>query len=267
MFLTKQSSLHKSILLFIAIAYTFSWLVWMPGVLATRGLFGEVPWPPLFAIGTCGPMVAALWCSWRADGWAGVKAWLKIGFTRQFSWRWWAFIVLAPFLVPALVWIVYRLSGGAPYPLPVFENPLVVLPSILLMVTLGGGQEEYGWRGYLLSQLDSRWKPWQADLFLIGMHSLWHLPLFFISTTVQSTYPFWVFLVFGGGFTLLINRVYHATGSSLLAAILFHGLVNAGLDTFPPVGAAVGRADWPLLLAGLCYAALALTIHPRGEIK
>jgi membrane protease YdiL (CAAX protease family) len=253
--------------LFITLAYLFSWLVWMPGVLFTRGLIGKVPWLPLFALGTCGPLVAALWCIWRTDGRAGVKDWLKKGFSRLFSWSWWAFIVLGPFLVPTLVWVIYRLSGGDPYSLPVFQNPWNVLPAILLMVTIGGGQEEYGWRGYLLPRLDSRWKPWQADLFLIVVHSLWHLPLFFISATAQSTYPFWVFLVFGSGLTMIINRVYRSTGGSLLAAILFHGMVNAGLETFPPVGAAVGGANWPFLLAGLCYAVLAWMTRPRGETK
>jgi len=258
-------SLHGTSSLFIVLTYLFSWLAWIPGVLATRGLISEVPWLPLFATGTCGPLVAALWCTWQSGGWTDVKAWLKTGFTRRFSWRSWAFIMLAPFLIPALVWTVYRLSGGNPYPLPVFQYPWIILPTILLMVTIGGGQEEYGWRGYLLPRLESRWKPWQADLIMIIVHTLWHLPLFFIATAAQSTYPFWVFLVFGSGFTLLVNRVYRSTGGSLLAAIVFHGLVNAGLDTFPPVGAAVRGENWPFLLAGLFCAVLALTFHPRGE--
>lgn len=262
-----QTKNSTQVWLYIGITYLFSWLVWIPGVLSTRGLIGEVPWLPLFAIGTCGPLVSALWCTRHTDGWTGVKDWLKKGFTRQISWYWWAFIVLVPFLVPALVWAMYRLSGGDPYPLPVSQNPLVVLPTILLMVTIGGGQEEYGWRGYLLPQLDSHWKPWQADLFLIVVNTLWHLPLFFISATSQATYPFWVFLVFGGGFILIINRVYRSSSGSLLAVILFHGMVNAGLDSFPPVGAAVGGANWPFLLAGFCYAALEWIARPRGEEK
>jgi len=267
MFTDKQFSFPGSSLRFIGIAYLFSWLVWLPGVLATYRLIDAVPWLPLFAIGTGGPMVAALWCTWRSGGWTGVKDWLKKGFTQLFSWRWWAFIGLVPLLIPMLVWAIFCLSGGAPFPMTVFHNPWIVLPTILLMVTIGGGQEEYGWRGYLLPHLDLRWSPWQADLFLIMVHTLWHLPLFFISATSQSTYPFLVFLAFGSGFTLLINRVYRSTGNSLLAAILFHGLVNAGLDTFPPIGTAVGGANWPFLLAGLLYALLALAIRPPGGTR
>lgn len=62
---------------FILIAYLFSLMIWLPGILSTYGLIGEIPWLPLFAIGTCGPLVAALWCIWHSDGWIGVKAWLK----------------------------------------------------------------------------------------------------------------------------------------------------------------------------------------------
>jgi membrane protease YdiL (CAAX protease family) len=264
---TKQTSDKAMTWLFISATYSFSWLFWLPAVLSTRDLLGEVPWPPLFAIGTCGPLMAALWCIQRSSGWVGVRHWVKQKFGSCFSWRWWGFILLTPFIVPVLVLAVYYLSGGIPYPLPFFQNPLMVFPTIFLMVTIGGGQEEYGWRGYLLERLQERWKPWQADLILTGIHSFWHLPLFFIAVTAQSTYPFWVFLAFGIGFTPLINGIYRQTDGSLLAAILFHGLVNAGLDTFPPIGPAISGANWPFLLVGLCYIILALAIRPRGDAQ
>jgi len=73
---------------FVVIAYAFTWLVWLPGVLATYGLIPEIPWPPFFAIGACGPLVAAVWCIQRAGGWSAVRCWLKTGFTRRFSWYW-----------------------------------------------------------------------------------------------------------------------------------------------------------------------------------
>ena len=66
-----------------------------------------------------------------------------------------------------------------------------------------------------------------------------------------------VFLAFGIGFTPLINRVYQHTGGSILAVILFHGLVNAGLDIFPPVGPWVNGSSLPLLFVGVFYGLLA----------
>lgn len=264
---TNVNQKFSSIWLFVAIAYGFSWLVWLPGILSSRMLIGAVPWLPLFAIGTCGPLVAALCCLYRSEGWEGVRNWLRRGFHVRFAWYGWVVILLVPLAVPALVLWVYHQLNGPLAPLPVISQPWVILPTILLMVTIGGGQEEYGWRGYLLERLQMHCKLWQADLILTVIHSIWHLPLFFITMTMQSHYPFWVFLAFGLGFTLLINQLYRQTQASLLAAILFHGLVNTGLDLFPPVGSSVDEAVWPLLLVSLVYGLLRLALRLLGREK
>lgn len=251
----------SSIWLFMVTAYGFTWLVWLPGFLSSQGIIGSVPWQPLFALGACGPFVAAVCCLYRTGGWKGVRDWLSNGFMLKVAWGWWAFVLLAPFLIPALVLGIYARLGGPVAPLPVFSQPWMVLPTILLMVTIGGGQEEYGWRGYLFSQLEKHRQPWQADLLMAAIHSVWHLPLFFIGMTLQSRYSFWVFLAFGFGFTLLANQIYRRTKGSLLAVVGFHGLVNTGLDIFPLVGPAVAGAAWPFLLVGLLFALLALAIR------
>jgi membrane protease YdiL (CAAX protease family) len=256
-----KTNLVRNQIWFIVISYAFAWLVWLPAFLSKFGILPEIPWPPLFAIGTCGPLVAAIWCLHQEGGWIAVKEWLRAGFNRRIKWRWWLFIVLIPFIIPPLGLLLYHLSGGQFAALLIFQQPWMVIPTILLMVTIGGGQEEYGWRGYLLPRLDARWKSWQADMIMIVVHVFWHLPLFFIAYTMQFHYPFWLFLAFGIGFTPLINQVYRQTGGSILAAVLFHGLVNAGLEIFPPVGPAVYNAYPPLLLIGLLFGLLAVFIQ------
>jgi membrane protease YdiL (CAAX protease family) len=163
--------------------------------------------------------------------------------------------------------LLYHLTGGQFDDLLILQKPWMIFPTILLMITIGGGQEEYGWRGYLLPKLDERWKPWQADLIMIPVHTLWHLPLFFIAYTMQYHYPFWLFLIFGIGLTPVLNRVYRHTGGSILAAIIFHGLVNAGLEVFPPVGPAVHNSPWPLLFIGLLYGLLAFAVSIERNSK
>lgn len=261
----ERTSSKISIWHFLTVAYGFSWLAWLPGILSSRGIIDTVPWPPLFALGACGPLVAAIWCLRNTDGWNGVREWLQKRFGTSVTWNWWLLILLVPFLIPELALFIYQQLGGEVSPLPVFSQPWGMLFTILLMVTIGGGQEEFGWRGYLLGQLQKHWNPWQVDMIMTVIHSAWHLPLFFITMTIQSHYSFWIFLVFGAGFTLLINQIYRQTNGSLLTAVLFHGLVNAGLDTFPPIGPAVGEATWPFLLVGLLFALLALAIRPRME--
>lgn len=244
---------QKTIVQFLAISYTFTWLIWLPGVLASYGLIPDVSWLPLFTIGICGPLVASLWCLHRTGGWPEVKLWLRLGFSRRFGWQWWMVIVFVPLVIPALALGIFTLLGGEIAPLLILEKPWGLLPTLVLMVTIGGGQEEFGWRGFLLPLLLKEMKTWQANLLMIFAHALWHIPLFFITYTIQSQYSFWLFLVFGIGFTPLINQVYRGTGNSILAAILFHGITNTGLDMFPPVGAWVNHSSMPLLLIGAMY--------------
>ena len=256
---TRSSNISK----FLGIAYAFTWMVWLPGVLASNAIIPAIPWPPLFALGACGPLVAAVWCLHNEGGWTKVKDWLRQGFTRRIGAGWWLFMLLVPFIVPMLALTMYRFAGGRTEGFAILEQPWMVLPIILLMVTIGGGQEEYGWRGYLLPRLDARWKRWQADIFMISAHTFWHLPLFFIKYTMQSQYPFWLFLAFGIGFTPLINQYSRQTTRSVLAAILFHGLVNAGLEIFPLVGMAVNYSTLPLLFVGISYGILSLLLQKR----
>lgn len=79
----------SSIRLFIVTAYGFTWLAWLPGFLSSQGIIGSIPWQPLFALGACGPLVAAVCCLHRTEGWTGVRDRLRTGFTRKVAWVWW----------------------------------------------------------------------------------------------------------------------------------------------------------------------------------
>lgn len=264
------SSDIRNIVLFLFISYGFTWLVWLPGLLATQGMLGDIPWPPLFGIGACGPLVAALWLIHREGGWEAVRAWLRAGFFKRFKPTWWLVILTAPFLAPLLALWLNRILGGSNARLAVLENPILVLPTLLLMLTIGGAQEEYGWRGYLLPRLDRGLKKWQSDFLMILLHACWHVPLFYIAFTFQYHYPFWLFLVFGMGLTPLINLIYRRTGGSILAALVFHGLVNTGLDIFPAVGPAVEDSPLPVLIIAGMFGLLAFILRwaltpPKGS--
>lgn len=255
-----HQNIKKSAVRFLLLAYGFTWLVWLPGVLATRGIIAGIPWPPLFAIGACGPLVAALCLTRRDGGKGGIRAWLRSGFLTRIKLAWWLLILLVPFLIPPLALWLDRLAGGDHAPLLFLEQPGAILSAMLIMLTIGGAQEEYGWRGYLLPKLDQILKPWQSDILMIILHVCWHIPLFAIAYTVQYQYSFWLFLAFGAGLTPLIDRIYRATGSSILAALVFHGLINTGLEIFPPVGPAVSGSSLPLLLIAGMLGLLAAVI-------
>jgi membrane protease YdiL (CAAX protease family) len=54
---------------------------------------------------------------------------------------------------------------------------------MILMMFLGGGQEEIGWRGFALDRLLSRHNDFIASLILGTIWGLWHLPLWFMMTS------------------------------------------------------------------------------------
>lgn len=238
----------KSIITFLMITYGFTWILWLPGVLSSYGIWPNLPWPPFFGIGTFGPLVAAVWILKKEGGWAKVKEWLKTGFQKKFGWQWWAFLVAAPFLITPLGLYFFTLTGGEIAEIPFFRAPWMLFPTFLLMVSMGGGNEEFGWRGFLLPRLLDQFNPLQADLVIIPLHAFWHIPLFFNTNTIQHTYPFWLFMAFGIGFTPLINRIFKNTSGSILAAILFHAFVNTSFDLFPPVGSWVNDSPIPLII-------------------
>ena len=250
-----------NIIQFLILAYGITWLVWLPAILSSYGLLPDVPWPPIFSIGICGPLIAAVICLFQEGGWPAVGSWFKKGFSHRISGFWWLIILVVPFMVSFLTFVIFQVLSGEILELKVFQHPWIVFPAILLMITIGGGQEEYGWRGYLLPKLDELFKTWQADLIMIPLHACWHIPLFYIIYANQVLYPFWVFLVFGIGFTFLINLIFRSTGGSFIAAILFHGLVNAGTEIFPPVGPFVNNSNIPFLTIGILCLLLWLLLH------
>lgn len=255
-----RSSPALAILKYTALTYGITWISWLPGILASRGVIGEIPWPPLFALGATGPLFAAIWCLQKERGWNGVGEWFRGGFSAPIQTQWWLAILLLPFLSPLLVLAIHTCTGGNVLRPEVLDKPWLALPALLMMLTIGGAQEEYGWRGFLLPRLDRVFESWQSDALLILLHTLWHFPLFLIAYTVQHQYPFWLFFAFGAGFTPLVNMVFRRTGGSILAALLFHGLVNTGLELFPLVGPAVGSSSVPLLLLSLLLASLAAAL-------
>ena len=85
------------------------------------------------------------------------------------------------------------------------------------MIFFGGGQEELGWRGYILDPLEERLGPWLGNLVLAVVWAVWHVPLFFIPGTSQIFVPFAGFTLVLVGYSYFFAAVRQAAGKRTMS--------------------------------------------------
>jgi membrane protease YdiL (CAAX protease family) len=102
-------------------------------------------------------------------------------------------------------------------------------------IVWGGGQEELGWRGFMLPILQERYSALVASLLVGVAWTGWHLPLFLNANTEHASWPLTQQLLWGA--TILTGSVlwtwmYNNT-ESVLAVAVFHAGINA-MGVFHP---------------------------------
>ncbi len=107
-----------------------------------------------------------------------------------------------------------------------FEFGLFVtqLGSVLPLIIIGPISEEFGWRGYALGRLQTRFNALLSSLIVGIVWGFWHLPLFLMPGTSQQTLgiPFVGFLCGVTAVSILMTLFHNRTGGSILTAIFFH---------------------------------------------
>jgi len=233
---------------FFAVTFVWSWLLWLFLVLAAagfiplgKGLLGALI-VPLVSLGAFGPAVGALVSLGTLRGRGAVWEHLRGLLDLRIGWWGW----LAPPLVLGgttwLAWILPEL-WGAPRLAMLLPSVWVFPPYLLLMTLIGGGQEELGWRGYILDPLEERLGPWLGNLVLGLVWTVWHLPLFFIQGTTQRFMPFLGFTVYLIGCSYFFAAIREAAGKRTLSGIVAHGWGNALVPLFPTLVMAEGAGQ------------------------
>ena len=264
----KQSSrAEKFPWTFFTIAYGFSWLFWLPGVLATRGLF-ELPIPAtvLVILGAHGPLIAAFSLTYRETGRAGIKELVRQGFNLRLAPGWILVILGLPVILAGLAWAMSVATGGPRTELTLLAQPLLILPTFLILFFVGGSiQEEFGWRGYALPRLLLKWSALTASMVLGVLWGLWHLPLFYTAGVSQAYMPLWAFLILAIAFSILFTWFYINTNNNLLSALLFHTAINTSLSLFPPIQQSVNGDQRAFVLLMVLYVIVAVSIIVKGR--
>ena len=91
-------------------------------------------------------------------------------------------------------------------------NPwLLILPYFFFILILGGGMEEFGWRGYAQQPLQENYGTIKASLLIGVVWGFWHLPLW-VFPEAQGAYPFPAFLLMTTGISMDYAYFYNASG-------------------------------------------------------
>jgi len=103
---------------------------------------------------------------------------------------------------------------------------------VLLLLLLAAVFEELGWRGYAFDSLQSRFSYFTASLIFSFLWSMWHLPLIFVKDSYQYEIihaNIWFGVNFFIGIIpmgMIISWICAKNGKSILAAIVFHLIIN-----------------------------------------
>jgi len=175
------------------------------------------------------PSLAAIVLTSITDGWSGVRSLLRPGGSEPTS------IVLllgAALAVPVVGLIAIAIGGavtGDSFDFAMPSDGLVVLIP-LLVIAVG---EEYGWRGYALPGLQTRYLALIAALVVGAVHWIWHFPASLIDTGVPLDTPFWLFGAWVLALGVIAAALYNQSSGSVGLVIVLHFAANATFVFLP----------------------------------
>ena len=220
---------HRTIAYFI-IAFGASWLCWIPAIVA------DGPITELFVfVGVWGPAAAAATVTHLSD--ESVAGWLRDIVRWRVPRRWYAFALGLPVVMIAAVSVPFVLLGHD-LDAGLLDSRLATYVPMLVFVSLvGGGNEEFGWRGFALPELLRRHSPTGATLRLGSLWALWHVPLLAVSDDLSHGLSGPVLgLVLAAtvlnivALSVIYTFLWRHTRSVVLA-VLLHGSFNAANGT------------------------------------
>lgn len=107
--------------------------------------------------------------------------------------------------------------------------PIYMFIPLTIIMLIGGGTEEIGWRGLLQPLLERKFSMFTSSVMVSLIWGIWHLPLWFIAGTSQSQMNFGAFLIMTLALSITL-AVVREMYKSIFMCILFHCMINAALN-------------------------------------
>lgn len=209
---------------FVILTFAVTWLFWMLPVLARYGLIEEAPsW---WGLGSFGPSFVGLVLTGMLGGRQALKALLRAALRWRVHPGWYlsAFLLPLSLAAPALL---LHLAAGGQLNWQALPGPAMVGLLFVQILLMGGPlNEELGWRGFALPQLQRSYNALLSSLAIGIVWGLWHLPLFWAHVPGYEVLPFHWYLVNTVALSVIFTWVFNSTSGSVLLVILFHATFN-----------------------------------------
>ncbi|MCL2139461.1 MAG: CPBP family intramembrane metalloprotease [Treponema sp.] len=222
---------------FFIVTFLWSWGILVPIALLINFRIIEIDVSnllialPISLMGALGPAAGAFFSLYTINGKGAVKEYCKKFISIKFGWKAWIsmFFILGGAYFTA--WIIPEFFGENRIPsfIPIYIFPVY----LLLMIFMGGGQEEIGWRGYILPFLEKKYGLIMGSLILGIIWSIWHIPLWFIPGTTQVYMNFIAFTFMTIGYSYIFSWIIELSSNRLLSGLVAHGIANGFAVIFP----------------------------------
>ena len=227
---------------FFLLTFAYSWVIWIPSVLDGIGI--ELPFSVteysivVVIIGAFAPMMAAITLVARESGWKGTKAFLGQALDFRFKPVYLVIALALPLLIHAIAHYLAPAVGldvaKTLFPSEISVAPIVLaIPYFILMLIIGGGQEEFGWRGYAQEPLQDKIGVLPASLVIGVIWGIWHLPLWFMAGDLHSAYSFLAFVMMTTSISIMYAWLYNSSGKKLIIVMFFHAMNNTAAPLLP----------------------------------
>jgi membrane protease YdiL (CAAX protease family) len=222
---------------FFVLTFLWTWLLFTPLVLFKMGIIPQnntfllKATLPMIMLSAFGPGIGACLSMYTINGKDSLKKYLKSFLSLNFGWKTWVLIFLILGLVQIIAWIIPEFVGENR--LPPFFPVYMFIPYLLLMIFLGGGQEEIGWRGYISPIFEKKYGIIVGSLIIGIIWAIWHIPLWFMLGTSQSFMPFAAFVFMTIGYSYLFSWIVTLSMNKLLSGLIVHGTANSMITLFP----------------------------------
>lgn len=221
---------NNQILSFISFTYLFSWVLWSY-LLLTQNITNTTQW--LIIIGGFGPVFGAIITNYYINGKEQIIKWFKKIIKTKLTFKSIIFGLTYPLIVAFLVYIIINTFQYNNLIREVNTHWYLYPLNLLTIMLLGGGQEEFGWRGFLLPKLINKFNPFLSSVVIGLIWYVWHLPLYFIKSSPQANLPLGWYLLNILALSMILTFLQNKIGNrSVIPAVILHGGVNISQNYF-----------------------------------